>query len=177
MPAIPMRTDELVDQRPSRVDAVTKGVLMPTSPPEPHRGWHPIVKRLWAAFSESGQVHWWQQSDWAFAESVCDDLSRFKKQEDAYMRAVRRAEKWDREAGSLSKEERRNQGLAETRPHVPRPGSTGKIEAIYSALERLMVTEADRRRVRIELGEPVEVEDDPVAEVVEMQMRALGVAE
>jgi len=50
------------------------------------------------------------------------------------------------------------------------------LQSIYSAMERLLVTEADRRRVRIELHEP-EDQGEPAAVVAIAAYKAeLGVA-
>lgn len=103
---------------------VTKGTLKPVKIPNADRSWHPIAKRLWDSLKTSGQSDFFQDSDWAFAFSLCDDLSYYKK------------------------------------PLTARDGteyikrSPEMLKAIYSAMERLLVTEGDRRRVRIELTEP-----------------------
>jgi hypothetical protein len=94
---------------------VTKGELKPVTMPDPDPSWHPIATRLYESLRSSGQADFYQNSDWAFAVSVCDDLSHYKK--------------------SLKR-------------------SGQMLQTIYSALERLLVTEGDRRRVRIELHEP-----------------------
>jgi hypothetical protein len=94
---------------------VTKGEARPVTIPQPDAAWHPIAGRLWTALTESGQADFYQSSDWAFAYSLCEDLSHYKKS-------------------------------------VKRSGQM--LQTIYSAMERLLVTEADRRRVRIELHEP-----------------------
>ncbi|UZJ23703.1 hypothetical protein RHODO2019_10835 [Rhodococcus antarcticus] len=115
--------------------AVTKGVLRPTSQPEPDEGWHPIATTLYESLGSSGQADWYQDSDWAFAFSLCDDLSYYK-------RATKRS-------GQM-------------------------LQTIYSAFERLLVTEGDRRRVRIELHEPEEKSDAAVIAIADYQ-RDLGV--
>ena len=127
---IPNREADLARPRERKsgdVQSVTKGTLRPVKVPRAPSGWHPIAKRLFNSLKTSGQADFYQNSDWAFAYSLCDDLSYYKK------------------------------------PFVDRNGveyhkrSGQMLQAIYSALERLLVTEGDRRRVRIELHEP---EDD-----------------
>lgn len=98
------------DERP-----VTKGELKPVRVPRADPEWHPIAKTLYDSLKKSGQSDFYQQSDWAFAYSLCDDLSYYKS---GYKRS-----------GQM-------------------------LQSIYSAMERLLVTEGDRRRVRIELHEP-----------------------
>lgn len=97
---------------------VTRGEARPTSVPDVDPHWHPIARRLWDALATSGQADFYQDSDWAFAYSLCEDLSHYKSS-------------------------------------MKRSGQM--LQTIYSAMERLLVAEADRRRVRIELHEP---EDD-----------------
>lgn len=41
--------------------------------------WHPIAKRLWDATKESGQVKFYEPSDWALLYSLMDDLTYAKK--------------------------------------------------------------------------------------------------
>jgi hypothetical protein len=104
---------------------VTKGVARKASKPHADKDWHPCAMKLWDATKQSGQIDFYQQSDWAMLYSLCDDLSYYKKQG------------------------RRSAQLAAT---------------IYSGLGNLLLTEADRRRARIELDLPVET--GPTAGVV-----------
>ncbi|MGI5530165.1 hypothetical protein ACQEVX_23080 [Streptomyces syringium] len=83
--------------------------------PNADRDWHPIARRLWDSLRSSGQADFYQNSDWAFAYSLCEDLSYYKQ------------------AGKRSGQ---------------------MLQTIYSAFERLLISEGDRRRVRIELHEP-----------------------
>jgi hypothetical protein len=118
---IPNREADLArprERQGSNIQPVTKGELKPVTVPDPDPSWHPIATRLYESLRSSGQADFYQNSDWAFAMSVCDDLSHYKK--------------------SLKR-------------------SGQMLQTIYAALERLLVTEGDRRRVRIELREP---EDD-----------------
>ncbi|GGK13145.1 hypothetical protein GCM10010124_02120 [Pilimelia terevasa] len=115
---IPNRDDDLARprHRNGREQApATRGELRPVTVPDPDPDWHPIACRLYEALRTSGQADFYQDSDWAFAFSVCDDLSHYK-------RATKRS-------GQM-------------------------LQSIYSAMERLLVTEGDRRRVRIELHAP-----------------------
>lgn len=131
---VPHRESELARPRSRRgktdVVPVTKGVMRPTVIPNAPRDWHPIARRFWDALKSSGQADFYQDSDWAFAYSLCDDLSHYKS------------------------------------PLVDRNGveyvkrSPEMLKAIYAGMERLLVTEGDRRRVRIELTEPEPPADD-----------------
>ncbi|MFH8414367.1 hypothetical protein ACH4B9_14635 [Streptomyces collinus] len=97
--------------------------MRPVRIPRADPDWHPIAKELYDSLKKSGQADFYQQSDWAYAKALIDDLSHYKK------------------SGKRSAQ------MAQT---------------IYSALGNLLVTEGDRRRVRIELQEP-EPEETPAA--------------
>lgn len=115
---IPNREADLARPRERNgkdVVPVTKGQARSTTVPDADPLWHPIAARLWQSLPTSGQADFYQDSDWAFAYSLCEDLSHYKKS-------------------------------------MKRSGQM--LQTIYSAMERLLVTEADRRRVRIELHEP-----------------------
>ncbi|MGW3113522.1 phage terminase small subunit [Streptomyces sp. NPDC001091] len=100
------------ERKSSDVQSVARGVARTTKIPNVDRNWHPIAKRLWDSLKESGQAGFYQQSDWALAYSLSEDLSYYKKS--------------GRRSGQM-------------------------LQTIYSAFERLLVVEGDRRRVRIEL--------------------------
>jgi hypothetical protein len=115
---VPNRESDLArprERKGGQVQPVTKGVARPVKVPNADRSWHPIARRLWDALKSSGQADFYQDSDWALAYSLCEDLSHYK-------RASKRS-------GQM-------------------------LQTIYSAFERLLVAEGDRRRVRIELHEP-----------------------
>lgn len=117
---VPLREAELARPRSrngkgSDPVAVTKGVMRDTKIPNADRDWHPIARRLWDSLKTSGQADFYQNSDWALAYSLCEDLSYYKKS--------------GKRSGQM-------------------------LQTIYSAFERLLVAEGDRRRVRIELHEP-----------------------
>jgi hypothetical protein len=135
---VPERSDNLARPRERKgkdIVPVTKGEARPTKIPNADRNWHPIALKLWEGLKSSGQADFYQNSDWAFAYSLCEDLSEYK-------RSTKRS-------GQM-------------------------LQTIYSAFERLLVTEGDRRRVRIELNEPVE--DGPSAsdDAIEQYKRDLG---
>ncbi|WP_394615893.1 hypothetical protein JNUCC0626_40185 [Lentzea sp. JNUCC 0626] len=117
---VPEREDNLARPRERKgkdVQAVSRGELRSVTVPHPDPEWHPIALRLYKALKTSGQADFYQNSDWAFAYSLCEDLSYYKRA-----------------------------------PGGKRSGQM--LQTIYSAFERLLVTEGDRRRVRIELHEP-----------------------
>lgn len=129
--------------------------------PDPDEDWHPIAIALYKSLAESGQSDFYQSSDWVFAYSVCDDLSRYKEQEDGTSSAVARADRWY----ELDEAEREAEGFDPKKPpHVPKGGSAMKLVTIMDGLSRLAVTEVDRLKVRMELKEASD--PDALAEVV-----------
>lgn len=137
---VPNRSEDLARPRERKgkdIVPVTKGEARPTKIPNADRTWHPIALKLWEGLKTSGQADFYQNSDWAFAYSLCEDLSYYKQS--------------GKRSGQM-------------------------LQTIYSAFERLLVTEGDRRRVRIELNEPVE--DGPSAsdEAIEAYRRELGLS-
>ncbi len=174
MPVVPKRRDELVDQRPSRMAGVSSGRWLEPSVPSPPRGWHKTARAVWDSFAESGQIDYWQSTDWAVAFSICEDLSAYKQAEALTARVVAEQRKWDRDAAHLSKDERVEAGFSAGRPTVPRGGSPQKMAEVYRVLGDLMVTESDRRRVRVELDASTgEVEVDPAADVMQKYLDGL----
>lgn len=150
MPAIPLREGQTQRPRSRKGKGagyeVTKGQMMPVTVPDADESWHPIAKNLFNALKTSGQSQYYQNSDWAIAYSLCDDLSRYKRAEDRF-------------------EDGQGKG-----------GSAMKLTAIMNALGDLMVTEADRRRIHIELHEPSEApkESPDVAIMAEYKRAVKG---
>lgn len=137
---VPNRSEDLARPRSRKGGEhtgsdITKGELRPVEIPEPDPDWHPISLMLWDGLIKSGQADFYQQSDWAFAYSICEDLSMYKKP-----LTDRNGEEYHKRSGQM-------------------------LQTIYSAMERLLVTEGDRRRVRIELQEP-QPEENPASLVV-----------
>lgn len=136
------RSRKGADQQP-----VTKGQMRKVTVPRADPEWHPIAKMLWEGMKKSGQADFYQQSDWAFAYSLCEDLSMYKNPLTA-----KDGTEYHKRSGQM-------------------------LQTIYSAMERLLVTEGDRRRVRIELQEP-EPEGTPASVTAIADYKAdLGLAE
>lgn len=135
---IPNRESDLARPRSRKggdQQAVTKGVAREARAPRADPDWHPIARMLWDAVKKSGQVDFYQQSDFAVLYALCDDLSHYKK------------------SGKRSAQ------MAQT---------------LYSALGNLLVTEGDRRRVRIELTEPVPEQDSAAVLAIADYRKELG---
>jgi hypothetical protein len=140
---VPNHSDDLARDRSRKggeVQAITKGIARDTVVPEPDEDWHPIARMLWDSLAESGQSDFYQQSDWAFAFSLCDDLSFYKRPF-----TTKDGDEYHKRSGQM-------------------------LQTIYSAMERLLVTEGDRRRVRIELdSQPAEGDSAEVIAISDAQ--------
>lgn len=171
----PKRQSELARPRARKGGDVKPQVLgtrySPTVP-DPDETWHPIATALYKSLAESGQSDFYQSSDWVFAYTVCDDLSRYKEQEDATRNAVALSDRWF----SLDEEGRIEAGLhPKHSPYIPKGGSAMKLVTIMDGLGRLAMTEVDRLKVRMELKEASD--PDALAEVVaidDAKKRLLG---
>lgn len=138
---IPNRESDLARPRSrkgSDEQETKKGQMRPVRIPRADPDWHPIAKQLYDSLKKSGQADFYQQSDWALAFALCDDLSHYKK------------------SGKRSAQ------MAQT---------------LYSALGNLLVTEGDRRRVRIELHEPEEETTSASVLAIADYKKELGLAE
>lgn len=89
--------------------------------------WHPNAKRLYDSLRTSGQADFYQNSDWAYAYFLCDEIS-------AYLNATGRGR------------------------------SAVMFASLLTGIDKLLATEADRRKARIELQAPPE-ESTPAAVV------------
>lgn len=144
MAHMPNRSDDLSPagerKRKSRgTDQITKGELLPvTRIPEADPTWHQIAIDFYESLETSGQSAWYQDSDWMYAYSLCDDLSYYKKAP----------------GGSRS---------------------SMMLTAIMSAMSNLLVTEGDRRRVRIELTAPEPEGDNAAVLTLASYKESLGV--
>src|SRR5512138_3759271 len=58
---------------------IKKGIAYGARPPAASKDWHPIAKKMWNALKKSGQSAFYEESDWAYAYHVMDDLSYYKK--------------------------------------------------------------------------------------------------
>jgi len=135
---VPNRESDLArprERKGSDQVPVTKGTLRDVKIPHADSEWHPIARKLWDGMKSSGQADFFQNSDWAYAYSLMDDLSEYKK------------------SG------RRSSQMA---------------QVIYTALGNLLVTEADRRRIRIELHEPDTGDDIASVTAINGAKKALG---
>lgn len=138
MPTMPEREQNLARPRSrkgSDQQETKRGTMLPVSIPDADPDWHPIATMLWESLLTSGQKDFFQNTDWVFAYSLCEDITRYKESyvnsygETAYKR------------------------------------SPEMLKAIQAGMGSLLVTEGDRRRLRVELAEPPQ-ESKPAAVAV-----------
>lgn len=128
---------------------VKVGQMRPTEIPEADPDWHAIAVMIWDSLINSGQADFYQQSDWAYAYSLCDDVSHYKN-----------AGRWNKHSGEFE---------AYRSPEM--------LKAIQSAMASLLMTEGERRRARVELTQ-VEPEKSPASVIAIAQYKDdLGIDE
>lgn len=96
--------------------------------PEVNDKWHPIAKQIWESQLKSGQVIWMEPSDWATLYMLCESISRDMKKQPIGI---------NEETGKP------------VMAYVPLKGAS--LNAYLKAFASLLMTEGDRRRLRIEL--------------------------
>lgn len=125
---------------PKRWDAVDPETGEIYTLDEPEWYWEPITMSLWESFSRSGQSIFYEPSDWATAYMLMEVLDRWLKPQEVKVGQI----------GS-SKDESGGGDITYVFEEkiLPMPG--GVLTSILKGLASLMVTEGDRRRLRIEL--------------------------
>lgn len=145
---IPNRSDDLArprERKGSDQQSVTKGVARPATIPEADPEWHPIARMIWDAMLESGQSDFYQSTDWAVAYSLCEEISRYKEP----LVNSKTGELYYKRSGQM-------------------------FQTINAAMGDLLLTEAHRRRVRIELEAPVEEETPAALVAIQDYREGLG---
>jgi hypothetical protein len=90
--------------------------------------WHPIAKRLYRSLQDSGQAKFYEPSDWAAAQLICESLSR------------------DLSEQFVGIAEKTGEAMYAT---IPLKGAS--LAAYLKAFAALGVSEGDRRRIGIEV--------------------------
>lgn len=107
-----------------------------TPPMEPEENWHPIAKNWFRSLANSGQVFFYEPSDWHTAYYVAEAMDRS-------LNGV----SYDKESGK----------------YVKTRFSGQLFSAIMSGMASLLVTEGDRRRVGVELERAMPIDSDKEA--------------
>jgi len=133
-PAHWKRNDGKADETPViTVDAT------PVIVPEPDEDWHPVARRMFDSLEASAHAVFYTQSDWGVIYLICENLSR------------------DLKPKFVGVNEATGEVLTRS---VPIAGSS--LAAYTKMLGNVLATEADRRRLKIEVE--MNVGDDDVPE-------------
>ncbi|CAN5837691.1 hypothetical protein BH24ACT5_BH24ACT5_04710 [soil metagenome] len=133
MPGPPPKRTSQRRRRNKPSEPVTKARGGGVTVPEPDESWHPTARRLFDGATLSGQAAFYQQSDWEALFLLCDSISREFHPQPMVTRGG------DVVEVTLS----------------PKASSLAAWSKMMSAL---LLTEGDRRRVRLELGSVVSTE-------------------
>ena len=123
---IPKRDSQRRRHAPPAGGPAEKGEHIPCTPPPADAAWHPVARGWYESLAASGQSWWYQASDWAMAVVLAEEISR------CLLPQVVGVTK----DGTVVRAER---------------PMGGNLAAILKGAASLMVTEGDRRRLRIEL--------------------------
>ena len=120
MPAVRKRESELARPRSRKgVEAASAptitGERRPVTVPREKTDWVPDAKRWFKSLKTSGQADFFQDSDWALAVFLCDEITYYR-------------------------------GNARRSPEM--------LKTILSGMEKLLTSEADRLKARVELSAP-----------------------
>lgn len=102
-------------------------VDIPTVPEE----WHPTARFLFESFSKSGQAMFYEPTDWATIYVVCEQIHHNLSEKEVLLGLDGNGEP------------------ITTRMVVPMPGAV--LNAVLKSMSMLLATEADRRRLSLEL--------------------------
>lgn len=116
--------------------------------------WHPIAKQIYEAQSKSGQALWMEPSDWSMLYLMCESISR-----DLNPQVVGITEDGD-----------------VVRDVIPLKGAS--LSAYLKGFAALLVSEGERRKVRIELErqrriDAAAADEDKVVDIVQRRLDAL----
>lgn len=117
-------------------ELISQEVEVPIADPE----WEPMIIEFWDSLKKSGQAIWYEPSDWMMAYVALEVLDRWLKPQDVKVGQIGNARD---EAGGGDITYVFEQKI------VAMPGSV--LSAFQKVMTSLMVTEGDRRRLRIEL--------------------------
>lgn len=156
---IPNREADLTRPRERRgksagkaAKTATRGVLKPVHRPAPDPEWGKVAKMAYKALLTSGMADFYQDSDWATAWIVLSELDVYRTKGPIMVK--------DDVTGKMVQATDADGNPMTYPTHRP---SGQMFQAIMAALATLGMTEGERRRMKIELSEPVP--DGPSASV------------
>lgn len=97
--------------------------------PDPDPGWHPVAARWFESLADSGQAAFYEPSDWALAVLLAETMSRELADQPMVV----------------------GKGDATRIEWTRQPITGASLTALLKGMATLLVTEGDRRRVRLEL--------------------------
>lgn len=153
---IPKRSDSRVrrnapgSENTTGVVGVTKGEAKGGKAYPVPSEWHPVAKKWYRSLAQSGMAAYYEQSDWAQAYVIANELSVY----------LVSGEWTDKETGE--KRYKRN-GMI--------------LSALLNSMAALGTTEGERRRMRIELEQPTLKEVPASVTALDNYRAALGVQE
>lgn len=153
---IPKRSDNRVrrnapgSEGSTGIIGISKGEAMGGKPYPCPSAWHPVAKKWYRSLSQSGMAQFFEQSDWAQAYVIANELSVY-----------------------LVSGEWTDPITGETR--YKRNGMI--LSALLNSMASLGTTEGERRRMRIELEKPKIKEVPASVTALDNYREALGVQE
>lgn len=115
-------------------------------PPQPSDEWHPVARAWFGSLAVSGQSVFYEPSDWALAAVVAEAMSRELQPQPMTV----------------------GRGEDATVMMVTLPPKGASMAAWLKAMTALMVTEGDRRRLRLELVRQQGPDREEAADVSEL---------
>lgn len=123
------------ERRNEEVESVTTPApYLPPLEPDGSPAWHPIAHELYLSFEQSGQSQFFQPSDWMQLYLLCESISRDLAPQ--YVAMVKTPE-----------------GERPVKMTLPLKGAS--MSAYRNQMAALMATEADRRRLSLELNKAI----------------------
>lgn len=139
---VPKRSDQR--RRRNKTEPVAKSKGSGSKPPPTNSHWHPVARRWFQSLKKSGQSRFYEESDWATAYLLAEAISRELKPQ-----PIGNTEDGEVVYASL-------------------PPKGASLAAWLKAMSSLLVTEGDRRRARLELQAPSEVDPQEEAAVADL---------
>jgi hypothetical protein len=113
--------------------------------PAASRSWHPLARQWYNALGKSGQAQWFEETDWAAAALVAEQITRCLEPE-APATAFRNV--WDAMKDLLSLEaDRRRARIEVVRPGQGTPPPPGGDAAAVAAMDEVASIAAYRDRI------------------------------
>jgi len=124
---IPKRSNQRRRRNKTETPTTTAPGAGTVTVPPPDPGWHDLARDWYESLAESGQSTYYQPSDWATARIIAESLSRDLADKVVAVTADGKAVK------------------------APVPITGASLAGYLKAMNALLVTEGDRRRMRLEL--------------------------